>query len=1077
MLEQLELLINAITTVEKGIGVINKEGKFVWVNESLEEIYECPPVELIGQYFTNGFSEEDVLKAWQSHWDLFNNKRPSFPTFSVTYYAGSITKQFSLSGQATILKDKERYCLLFMQEIQPLHEHTIIRERQNSLFYAMLESQTNYLIGIDLRGNYSFVNRAYQQKFGQKRSYKGDPYRTQLHPADISAFEKTFEECLKRPEKLIALKLRLSDEDGTYYMISWEFVAITNEQAQAIEVQGVGYDISSYQEIAPYSVPPPPISQLHNILLNTIDRLAQTETNSVEDFLQNALSEVATFTGTKWGLVYKIKEKGMVAQLVYTHAAAANFPTLKTIHRIRLESLDWWRQKVHCHAPIEIQDIQTLPENATHEKQLLDRLHIKSLIAIPMIHQKVLSGYIVFAHDAPLNYHPSEITVPLTQLGTVFSQVFQETELSKALIENKRKYELLAVNMTDMVSKHDLNGVYKYVSPSCKILVGYEDWELIGTSAFDYVHPDDHAGMAKNLEQVLSGKVTQAHYRKRRKDGTYCWMEITARLSGEGCQQEIVASIRTIHQRKITEDTNAELLQKSQHLNKKLQTSQDELKLTLDRTRELNELLVKSEKKFRSLTEKSFDAIVVYNEEGLITYATPSVYNVVGYTPEELVGTFRHSYIFSEDLPLAKEFLSNVLQRPQERIEGFFRLVRKDGETIWTETIMTNLLLDESIQGVVCNFRDVTEQRQGEQALAEYSERLAIATQSANIGIWDWHISKDYLVWDERTLDMFGLTFGRFAHNKQSWLQIIHPDDRARVQSEIDLALQQTQDFNTEYRIILPQSQEERCIKSYAKVTRIYNEPTRMTGVNLDITNIKQVEQQLRENNEELRKTNAELDQFVYSTSHNLRAPLASVLGLISVLEGTTDSEERTQYLQLIESSIHRLDETIHEIIDYSRNARIEIKREPVKFREIIADILDGLYFLRSSIDIDVRLDIAEDIGFVSDPNRLRTIFNNLLSNAIKYFNPHVAQPFVAITITPKNRGVEIVVQDNGVGINKAAQDKIFDMFYRASHHASGSGLGLYIVKESVQKLDGTISLVSEPGQGATFRLHLPSFN
>ena len=1072
MPEQLELLIDAITTIEKGVGIVDKYGKFVWVNERLGKIYECPPVGLTGQYFTNGFSEEDVITAWQHHQALFSDKLSSFPTLSVTYYAGSIVKHLSISGQVTTLKDTERHCLLFMQETQLLQEYAITHNRSDSLFDSLVKSPSNYLIGIDPAGNYVFANSAYKQKFGQQHSYFGNPYLTQLHPADTSAFEQMFEFCLKQPEAVIALKLRQADEDGTYHTIYWEFMAATDDHAQVMEVQGIGYDITNYKKEVLLAEPKP---QLHDLLLDITDQFAQNDAKSVEATIDGALEDVAKFIGSKWGIVYKLKAEEATLNLMRSYAASANFPLLEALSEIPLKSLPCWRQKIEQHEPIVVQQTQMLPENAVREKKLLTRFHIESLVAVPMVYRKALWGYIVFAHDSSLSPQPSELIAPLKLLSTIFRSALQEHELSRMLVESQNNYALLADHMTDMVSRHTLEGIYKYVSPSCKALTGYEQHELLGTSPFDYVHTDDHAKMAKDLEQVLLGKTTLSQYRKRRKDGSYCWMEITARLVGEDGEQEIVASIRNIHQRKTTEDTNADLLQRSQHLNKKLQTSQDELRLTLARSWELNELLVRSEKKFRSLTEKSFDAIVVYNEEGLITYVTPSVYNVIGYTPEELVGTSRRNYIISEDLPLAKELLSSVLQRPQERIEGFLRLVRKDGQTIWTETIMTNLLLNESIQGVVCNFRDVTGQRQGEQALAEYSERLAIATQSANIGIWDWYIPKNYLVWDERTLAMFGVVSDQFAHNKQSWLQIIHPDDRERIQDEIDSALQQEQDFDTEYRIRLPLTQEERCIKTHAKVTRAYNEPTRMTGVNLDITNIKQVEQQLRVNNEELRKTNSELDQFVYSTSHNLRAPLASVLGLISVLEGTTDSDERAQYLQLIESSIHRLDETIHEIIDYSRNARVDVKRETIQFREIIADILDGLYFLRSSIDIDVRLSISKDIHFISDSNRLRTIFNNLLSNAIKYFNPHVAQPFVAITITPQRQGVKIIVQDNGVGINKAALDKVFDMFYRASNHASGSGLGLYIVKESVQKLSGDISLASDLGKGATFTLYLPS--
>ncbi|MEQ9438301.1 MAG: PAS domain S-box protein [Cyclobacteriaceae bacterium] len=1072
MLKQLELLTNAITIENKGIGIVNEDGKFVWANRYLEKVYECPAKELIGQYFTNGFSEEDVIIALKSHHGLFSGNLQTYPPIAITYHANGMKKRLTLSGQAAILNNEERYCLLFMQETKSFREQAIVQRRQDSLFYSVVASHASYLVRIDLVGNYSFVNYAYERQFGSKEKYLAQPFHDSLHPDDIAKYDRMTITCMQNPGKPVMLELRKAKGADKYYTIRWEFMGVPDEQGRTVEVQGMGYNISEEQEAEQRLQQ---LDQLNRILLDISAQTSNTDHQSLSAAIQDALKAVTQCINFQWGLVYTMDEDAVTGTLTHEYSIPDAAPIAETAHHVAIKEFPWWRDKISRQETISIYDRATLPNEASHERYLLESLRIKSLLAVPITAQRKLQGYVVFATDITSSSRISEVIGPLKLLGTIFGTTFHQVELNQSLTDSRDEYKLLAENVTDMVSKHNLDGVYNYVSPSCKPLIGYEQHELLGTSAFDHVHPDDKASALKSLEKVLSGETVQYHFRKRQKNGEYRWMEITAKLIEENNTREIIASTRNIHQRKITKDTNTQLLQQSQHLNEELKTSQKELQFTLVRTQELNELLLRSEKKFRSLTEKSFDAIVVFNEDGLITYATPSVQNVIGYTSEELVGTYQKDYIFSEDLSITQDILFNTLQHPQKRMEGFFRLVRKDGKAIWTETITTNLLLDENIQGIVSNFRDVTEQRQGEQAIAEFSERLAIATQSANIGIWDWYIPKNHLVWDERTFAMFGIDPRNFTHSEPSWIEAIHPEDRVRVQSEIDMALQREQDFNTEYRIIHPKDQAERYIRASAKITRKHQQPIRMTGVNLDITNVKQVEQQLRENNEELRKTNAELDQFVYSTSHNLRAPLASVLGLISVLQGTTDTEERTQYLQLIESSIHRLDETIHEIIDYSRNARITLKSEPIQFREIVAGILDGLYFLRSSIDIDIRLEVPDNISYISDPTRLRTIFNNLLSNAIKYFNPHVAVPFVAITITPTSQGVEIVVEDNGVGINKAAQDKIFDMFYRASHHSTGSGLGLYIVKEAVEKLNGTITLRSQEGQGTAFTLQLPS--
>ncbi len=959
-----------------------------------------------------------------------------------------------------------------MQKGQPLQELATDNTHQYSLYYSMVKSRTNYLLRINQEGDVTLVNRAFEQKFGSKEEFLGKPFQNVLHSGDQGIYHQVVDQCLQNPGEPVSVELRKVKEGKSFYTICWEFVAIAQDDGKIIEIQGLGYDITDEKETEQQLQQ---VNELNQHLITISAQFINIDRQSLRPTINEALATITQFLGFQRGLIYLRRGSSLSGSLAYEYSQAENLIVADIARIISLKNLPWWKDTILRCETIEIPDSSALPKDAFQEKFLLSSLEIQALIAVPIVYQQKLNGYIVFTHSSKAKHWSTKLLEPLKLLGTILGTALHHIRLNQELSESRLRYKLLADNIADMVSKHDLDGTYNYVSPSCEALTGYTQDELLGTSSMRNMHPDDLARAQEHLSDILKGKTTQYQYRKRRKDGQYRWMEITAKLITENGNQEIIASTRDIHHRKLTEEANAALLYKSQQLNERLQASQQELETTLTRTQELNEMLLKSEKKFRSLTEKSFDAIMMYNAEGMITYASPSVANVMGYSAEELVGTYARDYIFPEDLPMVREILMKSMKLPHQRMKSLSRLVRKDGEIIWVESVMTNLLMDESIQGLVSNFRDVTEQRRSEEAIQEYSERLAIATQSANIGIWDWHIPDNKLIWDERVKDMYGISSEQSVNNTELWHQIIHPDDHDAEVERVRGALENERDYDTEYRIIRLDTQEVHHIKVYAKITREKGKPIRMTGVNLDITNIKNTEQQLRENNEALRKSNAELDQFVYSTSHNLRSPLASVLGLVSVLQGTEDPEERTQYLRLIESSIHRLDETIHEIIEYSRNTRTDIRKAPIHFREIIADILDGLYFLRNSIDIDVRLDIPDDLGFVSDPVRMRTIFNNLLSNAIKYYNPWVEHPFVSITIEKKKRGVKITVADNGLGIDKASQDRIFDMFYRATTNASGSGLGLYIVQESVHKLGGTISLISEKGEGSTFILEFPS--
>lgn len=233
-------------------------------------------------------------------------------------------------------------------------------------------------------------------------------------------------------------------------------------------------------------------------------------------------------------------------------------------------------------------------------------------------------------------------------------------------------------------------------------------------------------------------------------------------------------------------------------------------------------------------------------------------------------------------------------------------------------------------------------------------------------------------------------------------------------------------------------------------------------------------EKELLQNNQLLTKTNQELDRFVYSASHDLRAPLTSVLGLIELSQKSKDSEEIQLCLEMMKSRIADLDAFIKEIIDYSRNARQEIRLEDFNLHELAEEVADGLRHGNGMESILIQYDIPQDLTVTTDRSRLKVILNNLIGNALKYSNPYQEAPVVSVKAGMKDHHLKIQVEDNGIGISKEHLPKIFEMFYRASEKSQGSGLGLYIVKETLDKLKGNIQVKSTYGHGSTFSVEVP---
>lgn len=227
--------------------------------------------------------------------------------------------------------------------------------------------------------------------------------------------------------------------------------------------------------------------------------------------------------------------------------------------------------------------------------------------------------------------------------------------------------------------------------------------------------------------------------------------------------------------------------------------------------------------------------------------------------------------------------------------------------------------------------------------------------------------------------------------------------------------------------------------------------------------------------NEALAKINTQMERFLYSTSHDLRSPLTSILGLVNLLRMERSAGAIQNYVGKIENCVLRLDEIIKDIMRFSKNSYQHLQSEKVFLEPLIWRSIKSnrklQYYNRISFDVVVE----ENHTFFSDPERLEIIVHNIIRNAITFSDPQKSKPFVTIKATAAEDGAVIEVIDNGIGIGKSHLEPIFNMFYRATDRSQGAGLGLYVVKEAVERLKGSIHAESEIGFGSMFRVIIPN--
>ena len=492
-------------------------------------------------------------------------------------------------------------------------------------------------------------------------------------------------------------------------------------------------------------------------------------------------------------------------------------------------------------------------------------------------------------------------------------------------------------------------------------------------------------------------------------------------------------------------------------------------------SKKTEDILRKSEFRLRTLFNSASDAIFTMDNKTFIDCndATLRIFQcrrdqIVGQTPYRFSPAIQPDGRSSEESAMEK--INAVLQgRPQ-----FFewKHIRYDGTAFDAEVSLNRLDLDDEvfIQAMV---RDVSERKRAE----EENRLLAmVANTTTNMVVIADGEGKIEWINPEFTRTT-GYSLEEVVGRKTgSFLRGLETDDK--VAAFMDEKMRSGQGFKDVE--IVNYSKEGRPYWVSIEVQPIHDRAgnvLQFIALETDISERKATQQMLLDRNEELIKTNAELDRFVYSASHDLRAPIASLLGLIEVARLEKDRNNIVELLEMQQKSLLRLDRFIRDIVDHSRNTRMDVNSDPINFENLVHSVFEQLQFMDNVNKIEKRITIKQQGDFFTSATRLDILFNNLISNAIKYADLRKSDPFLEVLIAAGPKEAEIRIRDNGEGIPSDSVSKIFDMFFRASRRGTGSGLGLYIVREAIQKIKGTIDVKSELGKGTEFVVVIPNLS
>lgn len=311
--------------------------------------------------------------------------------------------------------------------------------------------------------------------------------------------------------------------------------------------------------------------------------------------------------------------------------------------------------------------------------------------------------------------------------------------------------------------------------------------------------------------------------------------------------------------------------------------------------------------------------------------------------------------------------------------------------------------------------------------------------------------------------------------------QVVFSDQRMPVTSGVEFFNAVRQIFPEPIRILITGYTDVNDIIEainkghvYRYITKPWNEHEIRVAIE-NAYDIYSTRKDLEDKVRELEKSNHELSSFIYHTSHDLRAPVASSLGLIRVARHDIEDPVALDYMEKIEKSTEGLDNLISNIIDFYKNSRQQEYVEEFEFKDLLEEVVENIMSHQGSGDALIDLDIQQNSAFKADTFRLRVVFGHLISNAIKFKKPDQDKARVRISIDSNSDEAHIQVEDEGVGILTDHMHKVFQIFFKGNNQEGGSGIGLYIVKEALDKMEGSIALKTKPDNGTLFSIKIPN--
>jgi PAS domain S-box-containing protein len=630
----------------------------------------------------------------------------------------------------------------------------------------------------------------------------------------------------------------------------------------------------------------------------------------------------------------------------------------------------------------------------------------------------------------------------------VARDITERVEAEQALRAREEHFRRLIENASDLVSIIAPDGTIRYESEAVERMFGYTVDEGMGTSAWERVHPDDHAQVAAALGEVIAHprRTGSSEFRHRGKDGEWRFVEAVGKTLTDDPEDGIVINVRDVTARRLAE-----------------------------------EALRESEERYRALIENGHDIIVILDPQtGRIRYQSPSMERILGYAPGELADRSVYDLVHPDDLEQGLADMAQAVAAPGTTHRAEYRFLHADGTWRRLETFGRTLHPDSAEQGLVFNTRDITERTEAEDALrrSERHFRRLIENAQDQIAIVDPTGAMTYM--SPSSLRILGYPPEHLEGH--SAFDYIHPEDAELVAGEIQRVFASPGIVgHVEYRF-KHQDGGWRYLEAFGQTLSPDSAEDGLVANIRDVTERRLTEEAMRRATAEAEAANRAKSEFLSRMSHELRTPMNSILGFAQLLERAQLPAGQQRGVAHILTAGRHLLRLINEVLDIARieSGRQQLSLEPVALEAVLQEVLVLSRPLAAQADVSLgTCGCAADAPWVhADRQRLTQVLLNLVSNAVKYNRAggDVRVEWERVPGEDGEVGVRLRVRDTGTGIAPERLDQLFVPFERLGAEygtVEGTGLGLALSRRLVEAMGGALELESTSAEGSCFAVDL----